>query len=131
MIAFCAFGDHFIAWLAEDNPMTISMVLCWIHASTNPTNVRNPTFTSLILDLDSHCSCLCDWVKPIRGDTPQEVEHPKRTLMLQLGMVTEQGAVSPHRQDLVLDVVMVIEKRNNMFSSNFSGKEREWHIFLL
>ena len=35
--------------------------------------------------------------------------------MLQLGMVTEQGAVSPHRQDLVLDVVMVIEKRNNMF----------------
>ena len=131
MIAFCAFGDHFIAWLAEDNPMTISMVLYWIHASTNPTNVRNPTFTSIILYLDSHFICLYNWVKPIRADTPQEVEHPKRTLMLQLGLVTEQGAVSPHRQDLVLDVVMVIEKRNNMFPSNYSDEEREWHIFLL
>ena len=51
--------------------------------------------------------------------------------MLQMEMVTEQRAVLPHRQDLVLDVVMVIEKRNNMFPSNYSDEEREWHIFLL
>ena len=94
--------------------MTISMVLCWIHASTNPTDVSIQTFTRII-HLDFHLICLYNWVKPIRADTPQEVEHPKRTLMLQMEMVTEQRAVLPHRQDLVLDVVMVIEKRNNMF----------------
>ena len=129
MIAFCAFGDHSIAWLAEDNPMHVSMVFCWIHTSTNPTYVSNQTFTRVI-DLDFHLICLYDWVKPICGDIPQEVEHPKRTLMLQLGMVTEEGAVMPHRQDLVLDVEMVVEKRNNMFPSNFSHEERERHILL-
>ena len=51
--------------------------------------------------------------------------------MLQLGMVTEQGTVLPDRQDLVLDVGMVIEKRNNMFPSNFSDQERERHTLLL
>ena len=57
MIAFCAFGDNSIAWLAEDNPVTVSMVLCWIHASTNPTYVSNPTFIRVI-DLVSHLICL-------------------------------------------------------------------------
>ena len=52
-------------------------------------------------------------------------------LLMRRLMVTEQRAVLPHRQDLVLDVVMVIEKRNNMFPSNYSDEEREWHIFLL
>ena len=112
--------------------MTISMVLCWIHASTNPTdvNISSQTFTRII-HLDFHLICLYNWVTPICRDIPQQVEHPKRTLMLQLGMVTEQGAVLPHRQDLVLDIGMVIEKRNNMFPPNFSDQERERHTLLL
>ena len=68
-------------------------------------------------------------MKPIRGDTPQEVEYLKRSAKLWL--VLEQGAVTPYREDLVYNTGSGIEIGYHRFFSNSPGEERVRHCLQL
>ena len=66
-----------------------------------------------------------DWMKPLGGNTSQEIENFTRSLMLKLWLGSEEGAVIPHRKDLMSDSGTGIEKTDHIFPTNSPDEERE------
>ena len=130
MTGFRALDNNSIAGLTEGYPMTVHMVLRRIHESTNPTTVRYPALTCYT-DLVPHVICQCYRMEPILRDTPQEVEYLKRSLVLKLSLEFEQGAIMPHRQNLVLNAGRGIEIGNYILFSNSLNDKGERHCLKL